>query len=566
MAWFMVAGLSPTARAQQVIVTVTGTVASGTDGIPGGASEYPAGTGNVFGGGANLSGPFTLTLILDGSQGDTFLYTCPDGSVYHSDIDIPDVAAGSTGTAVLQIGGGSFSYGVFPSTVGWGINQTAPASCYNGSSSLLFSWGESYTGNYLGDSGFGEALLYPLSDFASGDWRTAVPTVSVAGSAAFMFYIKVFEGGTLTKWATGNLTPETLTIRGPGTACPSTTSYSNIGPNSVLAASGPTCPTQPRILRDGIDITEIPQAVVVGQQISLTASLPTGATLASPQPWNCLIGSTTASCFPGTTVGGFVVSPDPNHPMMGQTNPTDFTGASTTFYWVDPSPVGGSFTITLSCTLSNGQNTTVQTNFTVSGPTMPNVVPTFGTVMILNNKLSFGNPVAPNPPGIRFTASAIPSPNSAGVFQWVQLIQEDTVTELLTIGEVICRAVSGGELDGSYPYPNETINTTKDTPDLPLVAPPAGFISLQRTFAATMYLMWQSTPPSSIRVPLGSINWTFTAVANISPSTHTWAVSPTSSWSANAFNPSVDYPNWTRWNPIPPNNLPPTCEARRRPL
>jgi len=326
-------------------------------------------------------------------------------------------------------------------------------------------------------------------------------------------------------------------------------------------------PPQPRILRDGTtDITGSPQSVVVGQQIVLTASLPAGATLASPQPWNCLIGNTTATCFPGTTVGGFVVSPDPvTNPMMGQMNPTVFTGASTTFYWVDPSPVGGSFTITLSCTLSNGEVTTVQTNFIVDGPTMTNVAPIFGTVVILNNKLSFGNPDPPNPPGIQFTASAKPSPSDAGVFQWVQLINEDIVTESSKVGKITCRGVSGGELDGSYPYPNENNTTTTDSPDVPLGAPSARLISLERTFAATMYLMWKSSIPSSIPVPLGSIYWTFTAIVTISPSTQQWTVSPNSSWSASAFDPSVDYPNWTKWNPLPPNNLPARCEALRRP-
>jgi len=222
MAWFVATAFAQPPRrpigprrAEQIIVTVSGTVDTGTDGIPAGASDYPAGTGNVFGGGSNLSGPFTLTFSIDDSQSDDYFGICPDGSIYSSSISTSNAVVGRTATAVLQIGSGAFSYGTFTSGIGWGISKAAAVPCYNGSSSLFFSWGESYTGNYLGDSGFGVANLTPVSNFASGDWRVAVPSVSVVGSAPFIFYIKVYEGGTLTKWAAGNLTPETLTVSGP---------------------------------------------------------------------------------------------------------------------------------------------------------------------------------------------------------------------------------------------------------------------------------------------------------------------------------------------------------------
>src|ERR1700733_8993196 len=93
------------AAGPQVIVTVTGTVQSGTDGNP---DSTPPGQAKVFGGGANLAGePFTLTLNFNASKGTSTYVSCPDGSVAQSSNVGGDATAGTT--AVLQIGGGSFS-------------------------------------------------------------------------------------------------------------------------------------------------------------------------------------------------------------------------------------------------------------------------------------------------------------------------------------------------------------------------------------------------------------------------------------------------------------------------
>src|SRR5579884_3602481 len=56
-----------TSANSSVVVTVTGTVKSGTNGNP---NTKPPGAGMVFGGATNLAGePFTLTLNFDPSQG-----------------------------------------------------------------------------------------------------------------------------------------------------------------------------------------------------------------------------------------------------------------------------------------------------------------------------------------------------------------------------------------------------------------------------------------------------------------------------------------------------------------
>jgi hypothetical protein len=173
-------------------------------------------------------------------------------------------------------------------------------------------------------------------------------------------------------------------------------------------------------LRDGTtDITGKTQSVLVGLRIGLTAQLPPGATLAAGAPWSLALFDKqrqeyTPIAPDGSTIGAFVItlpSPRPvpfSRPGLspristGKVIQTDFTQASTTFYWVVP----GTYQVTLSCTLSNGQSASAQATFEVDGPRSAAIKTYQGQVAILDQTgtitsfsqpsnqafLSFGNP------------------------------------------------------------------------------------------------------------------------------------------------------------------------------
>jgi hypothetical protein len=97
MLWYMAAAGTPAARAALVVVTITGTVSTGTDG------SGVFGTPN-----SALDGQsFTLVLALDDMQGQQYTYNCtgvPCGS------EIYIATQPNNATAVLQIGGGSYTF------------------------------------------------------------------------------------------------------------------------------------------------------------------------------------------------------------------------------------------------------------------------------------------------------------------------------------------------------------------------------------------------------------------------------------------------------------------------
>jgi len=108
-------------------------------------------------------------------------------------------------------------------------------------------------------------------------------------------------------------------------------------------------------------------------------------------------------------------------------------------------------------------------------------------------------------PGITFTSPTNPS---NGAYSFVQLIAKDTATYTQgKNGTLSCPTIPG--LDGVYPYPSQPPDYahTWDAPAVPLEL----FDSkVSRTFKATMYLLWTSTIPGSIPVPIGSQKWYFT--------------------------------------------------------
>lgn len=188
----LAATLACTARATTVTITVTGTVQSGTDGNP---ASKPPGAGNVFGGGSNLAGePFILTLHVSDSEGTTTLGKCSNGEVYTSTIEGSNISAPPTAT--LQIGNGTFTYGTYPlKNISWSTGRSAHDACssYN---SIGFAWTETYTGSYLGTSGFGGGTVYTQTDLSGGDLYFSAPRQSVS-AVPFHFSIAVTDAKTL---------------------------------------------------------------------------------------------------------------------------------------------------------------------------------------------------------------------------------------------------------------------------------------------------------------------------------------------------------------------------------
>ena len=307
-----------------------------------------------------------------------------------------------------------------------------------------------------------------------------------------------------------------------------------------ISYTGQTCANPSlRILRDATDITDTtvgpprpPQSVVVGQKIALTASLPTGAVLSPGQSW----------MVQGTTVGGFVVSF--GRTSTGKVTEPDFTNASTIFYWTTP----GTYQVTLSCTLSNGQTEMVHALFAVDGPTSPSVMTSLGTVLISNILLGFGNPAGVQ--GITFTSYVTHLPPSTdGAPLWVQLVDQLSIISTDFLGVQQSCLVSGGVLDTRYPAqigPDES-----DSPGIVGLLQPL-YAEVDFTFMARMYLMWDPLLPTgcttgrdctSIPVPLGFTSWGFSAVAQ-QGLTHEWSSS--GSGSASNFEAGTTYPEWNK--------------------
>jgi len=202
---FVLAGaalVSPaTARGQDVVAVITGTVQSGSDAT------------GVFGTIGSLTGePFTLTFPIDSSKGATNVSTCGSGE-YYSTIYL----SGSVPvTANLQIGsaGGSFDFGQGNPTYSYVLRYSPP--CV--SSSAGFGVQVSYSGVISGTAYVGSTSgpnVYPLSPatFGSGaDWSTPLSSTNTDTRFTLPFYINITAAGSAYKGASGYLTPSNLTV------------------------------------------------------------------------------------------------------------------------------------------------------------------------------------------------------------------------------------------------------------------------------------------------------------------------------------------------------------------
>lgn len=234
---------------------------------------------------------------------------------------------------------------------------------------------------------------------------------------------------------------------------------------------------------------------------------------------------------------------------------------SVTFYWVI---AASSQTVTFSLNYGNNQNAQAQAIFNISAPSPanPTVSLPAGGQLYVNTLtgcagasggqfLNFGNlsgaaPGCGNPSGSAGIAFVPPTTSSPpGNFFFVQLVENDSVVYSRTGATLTCTGVGG--LDGAYPYQNKTAQTVNDAPEAPL---PSTFTLTQRSFSASMYLMWQSNTANSIPVPIGYVSWQFSGSASEPQQNSTWG-SPTGGGSAGSFTVaagSAYYPTWNGLN------------------
>src|SRR5581483_8116562 len=135
---------------------------------------------------------------------------------------------------------------------------------------------------------------------------------------------------------------------------------------------------------------------------------------------------------------------------------------------------------------TNGFMSTTTSSVAVSGPPVVG----FGV---------YGTTGSPIIAGIDFFMGAMSPAGNVGTFQWVQLINTDQILQVVGTGTQTrrpnTRTPSGQdpegtpELDNFYPYPILANLNTRDSPAVGLVSEG----EKQRTFSATMYLMWDPT-------------------------------------------------------------------------
>lgn len=99
---------------------------------------------------------------------------------------------------------------------------------------------------------------------------------------------------------------------------------------------------------------------------------------------------------------------------------------------------------------------------------------------------------------------------------FAQLIDSDSRTYTSSAGSYTC--TTSPNLDKQFPYPpyKDAPNIAPDGPEIPLPSP---YLSGERDFVATMYLLWQppllkGTSTTSYPVPIGHQQWHFKATTN----------------------------------------------------
>jgi hypothetical protein len=256
------------------------------------------------------------------------------------------------------------------------------------------------------------------------------------------------------------------------------------------------------------------------------------------------------------------------------------------FYFIVPG-ASEAIWVSVSYEMANGLDSdpVVATQaFTIIGPT-GNLLPTAydlnndGATVLGNAN---GNPAslkmsnAPNDPnvnfnpnvGVRFDDLAV---LPRGSLNWVQILNSVNYLQIAPAGYAPTSSNAAAQLDGVYPYPSASNNTTNDSPNRPDLL--AGLGEGAISFNATMYALWDPAIPhtgqpncapattdphtyastastcASIPVPLGSVAWTWTpcAINTVPPPPAATGPSWVLKCGKGSVNPGTasGYPTWT---------------------
>lgn len=199
------------ATQQQVMVSLTGSVLSGTD---------TSGTGNVFGSGTNLAGlPFTYSLTYITNTGAWGGSSCMSGPYYSY---VQDSGGSNPGVATLAIGSAGKS---FPFGGGDGENSISSytvqnailcgASSSNAGYSAIVGYGGGFSGTSSIGNSFPGANVFPASGSltTTADWTQPISATAVDPSHTIHFAIaETLTGSGTYANANGYLAPTSLTV------------------------------------------------------------------------------------------------------------------------------------------------------------------------------------------------------------------------------------------------------------------------------------------------------------------------------------------------------------------
>jgi hypothetical protein len=411
------------------------------------------------------------------------------------------------------------------------------------------------------------------------------PTLSIVGmGVSLISYTPNANGQSIVATVSVDLNTPTgnaLVDVGPGYNGPFVCACTGSGHGTYSVTVQAATPPPPQILFNGTDVTGATVSVFAGQQIALTGVPPSGFLVTSgswsnPAPGKVVGGYDNGSgAAPPGSAGGHVVA------MPSTTCPTsDF--CNFTYYYVS----AVTDTLTLTYVFKNGTRSSATVTFNVIGPT-GSVLPSASlqtdnhSVVITNAtngsaEMDMGNAPDPaDPTGTKvfpsigvIVKSSVVLPR--GNLIWVQIIQSTTFSQLFTPTPGFTPPSDLGlGLDGGYPYPPLNDSSASDAPGRLLFS---GMGEGAEAFDAIMYVMWDPAIPGpgqtscktarvdtsqvpylffastclgSIPVPLGKIEWKWSACAinGGAGSTPNWGVH---CGAAKPLPPgSSGYPEWS---------------------
>jgi hypothetical protein len=398
-----------------------------------------------------------------------------------------------------------------------------------------------------------EAATQQTVTLTGKNFGSAAPTVNVASDGQYVTVDTVsthtettvsFTATTAGSAPQGTASFQLVTSTGDATSPEIAVDPISLPPPQVMMV---TSPAAQQNCTGGTEIDGQTASVYAGQQLLLCSpapSLPPGVTVTS-SVWSApMVDLTGGYCAPYAYTqcevsGAGQELADPV--MSGVSN--------VSLYWVNP---GNTETITYQYCVDNSITqcaVSALATFSVNGPTQApgasGIISTVTNLVTISGPpyLGFGSYNAQGNPvtvGINFISGALAP---VGTFQWVQTINTDEFTVIMSTGVKVCspntRVGSGSdpqgvpELDNVYPYPTFSSPNTYDAPASGL---PSSQGEQQHLFSATMYLMWdptlnqggtacqaastngslqqgRSTCTGSIPIPLGAVTWEWAGCA-----------------------------------------------------